>query len=164
MPCDGNLFSRTFTADAVPAPDPSVKAFVTPAASRGHRGGATRTLTLAATACARAAPGRTVPRRPRPAGGAPRAADAALLRLLDQYGAAALEMALADALTRGAINAASIAHLLDQRARARHTPPPLAVVLPDDPRVRDLRVTPHRLALRRLAPPASRPGGARWPR
>ena len=26
------------------------------------------------------------------------------------------------------------------------TPPPLDVVLPDDPRVRDLRVHPHRLA------------------
>src|SRR5712691_11687072 len=70
----------------------------------------------------------------------------ALLRLLDQYGAAALDAALADAVTRGAINAASVAHLLDQRARARHAPPPLAVVLPDDPRVRDLRVTPHRLS------------------
>ena len=70
----------------------------------------------------------------------------ALLRLLDQYGAAALDAALADAVTRGAINAASVAQLLDQRARARHTPPPLAVVLPDDPRVRDLRVTPHRLS------------------
>lgn len=70
----------------------------------------------------------------------------ALLRLLDQYGAAALEAALATALARGAINAASVAHLLDQRARARRQPPPLAVVLPADPRVRDLRVTPHALS------------------
>jgi len=69
----------------------------------------------------------------------------ALLRLLDQYGAAALDAALADTIHRGALHAASVAHLLDQRARARHTPPPLAVVLPDDPRVRDLRITPHRL-------------------
>jgi len=87
----------------------------------------------------------------------------ALLRLLDQYGAAALEAALADALTRGAINAASVAHLLDQRARARHAPPPLAVVLPDDPRVRDLRVTPHRLstydALLQPRPDPERPDG-----
>ena len=30
-------------------------------------------------------------------------------------------------------------------ALARKTPPPIAVVLPDDPRVRDLRVTPHAL-------------------
>jgi hypothetical protein len=87
----------------------------------------------------------------------------ALLRLLDQYGAAALETALADALTRGAINAASVAHLLDQRARARHAPPSLAVVLPDDPRVRDLRVTPHRLstydALLQPRPDPERPDG-----
>ena len=41
---------------------------------------------------------------------------------------------------------ASVAHLLDQRARARRQPPPLAVVLPADPRVRDLRVTPHALS------------------
>ena len=88
----------------------------------------------------------------------------ALLRLLDQYGAAALDAALADAVTRGAINAASVAQLLDQRARARHAPPPLAVVLPDDPRVRDLRVTPHRLstydALLQPRPAQEEPDGA----
>ncbi|MGH8697542.1 MAG: Mu transposase domain-containing protein, partial [Burkholderiales bacterium] len=68
-----------------------------------------------------------------------------LLRLLDQYGAAALDWALNEALARGAVSAPSVAHLLDQRARARRQPPPLAVVLPADPRVRDLRVTPHPL-------------------
>src|SRR2546425_4008077 len=78
--------------------------------------------------------------------GAPLASQtAALLRLLDEYGTAALDAALATALARGAINTASVAHLLDQRARARRQPPPLAVVLPADPRVRDLRVTPHAL-------------------
>ena len=81
----------------------------------------------------------------------------ALLRLLDQYGAPALDAALAAALHRGTLHAASVGHLLDQRARAHHIPPPLAVVLPDDPRVRDLRVTPHPLrpydAL--LRPPAA---------
>ena len=84
--------------------------------------------------------------------------------MLDQYGAAALDAALADAVTRSAINAASVAHLLDQRARARHAPPPLAVVLPDDPRVRDLRVTPHRLstydALLQPRPAQEEPDGA----
>ena len=68
------------------------------------------------------------------------------MRLLDQYGARALDAALATALARGAVNAASVAHLLDQRARARRQPPPLTVVLPDDPRVRDLRITPHALS------------------
>jgi len=78
---------------------------------------------------------------------APLAAQTArLLRLLDQVGAAALDLALAEALERGAISAASVAHLLEQRRRARRLPPPLDVVLPADPRVRDLRVTPHALS------------------
>jgi hypothetical protein len=53
---------------------------------------------------------------------------------------------MADALARGAISALSIAHILDQRARKRSAPPAIDVVLPDDPRVRDLRVTAHALA------------------
>ena len=68
-----------------------------------------------------------------------------LLQLLDRYGAAELDRAIAEALTRGAPSAASVAHLLDQRTRARNALPPLDTLLPDDPRVRDLRVTPHAL-------------------
>lgn len=70
---------------------------------------------------------------------------ARLTRLLDDHGAAAVEAAIAEALDRGAISAASVEHVLDQRARARRTPPAIPMVLPDDPRVRDLRVTPHAL-------------------
>ena len=69
-----------------------------------------------------------------------------LLRLLDQVGPGALDVALTDALARGALSAASVAHLLDQRRRARGLPPPVDLVLPADPRVRDLRVTPHALS------------------
>ncbi|HWA38272.1 MAG TPA: IS21 family transposase [Burkholderiales bacterium] len=72
-------------------------------------------------------------------------ATARLGRLLDHYGAAELDAALADALARGALSADSVAHVLDQRARARRAAPPLDVPLPDDPRIRDLRVTPHPL-------------------
>jgi hypothetical protein len=68
-----------------------------------------------------------------------------LTQLLDRYGAAELDRALAEALTRGSPGAASVAHILDQRARARKVLPALDPVLPDDPRVRDLRVTPHAL-------------------
>ena len=68
-----------------------------------------------------------------------------LLALLDRYGAAELDLALKDALGRGAVSAVSVAHVLDQRARARKAPPALDVILPDDPRVRDLRITPHAL-------------------
>jgi transposase len=69
-----------------------------------------------------------------------------LLDLADRFGAAALDAALAEALGRGAVSATAVAHVLDQQVRARRTPPPVAVVLPDDPRVRDLHVTPHALA------------------
>jgi transposase len=70
---------------------------------------------------------------------------ARLLHLLDQYGAAALESALQEAHTRGAFAAQSVAHILDQRRRARGAPVPLDPVLPDDPRLRDLVILPHRL-------------------
>ena len=69
-----------------------------------------------------------------------------LLRLLDQVGAPALDAALAEALARGAIGAASVAHVLEQRRRARRQLPLLDIVLPADPRVRDLRVTPHAIS------------------
>ena len=56
------------------------------------------------------------------------------------------ESAAAEALARGAISAASVAHVLDHRRRAGRQPPLLDLVLPADPRVRDLRVTPHALS------------------
>lgn len=68
-----------------------------------------------------------------------------LLHLLDRYGAAELDAAVAESHTRGAFAAQSVAHILDQRARARGVRPAVQVVLPDDPRVRDLVVTPHSL-------------------
>ena len=83
-----------------------------------------------------------------------------LLRLLDQVGAASLESALTEALARGAISAASVAHILDQRRRAHRLPPPVDLVLPADPRVRDLRITPHALKAydTLLAPPPPQEG------
>jgi len=80
-----------------------------------------------------------------------------LLRLLDEYDAGELDAALADAVTRDALSAWAIAHRLDQRARARRTPPAVPPFLPTDPRARAVRVTPHRLADYDglLTPPAS---------
>jgi len=69
-----------------------------------------------------------------------------LLRLLERHGARELNAAVSEALDKGALSAASVAHLLDQRSRHRSQPPPLPVVLPDDPRIQASRVTPHRLA------------------
>ncbi len=68
-----------------------------------------------------------------------------LLRLLDLYGAAALDTAIRDAHERGAFRAESVAHVLDQRRRADGDRPVMPVALPDDPRVRDQVVHPHSL-------------------
>jgi hypothetical protein len=70
---------------------------------------------------------------------------ARLLRLLDQYGPAALNAALVEAHERAAFSAHSVAHILDQRRRADGQLPPVQTVVSDDPRVRDLVVTPHAL-------------------
>ena len=72
-------------------------------------------------------------------------ATAALGRLLDRYGAQALEIALDEALDRGAPHPHAVRQVLERRRREQHAPPPIAVALPDDPRVRGLVVTPHRL-------------------
>ena len=69
-----------------------------------------------------------------------------LLKLLQRYGAKELNTAMAEALARGAVGAASVGHILDTRRRRRGEPPPLETVLPDDPRVRDQRVAQHSLA------------------
>lgn len=66
-------------------------------------------------------------------------------RLLDRFGAAELDAALDDTLRRGAISAASVAHVLDQRRRARHLPPPIEITLSDAIRQHDVAITPHSL-------------------
>src|SRR5581483_4649855 len=69
-----------------------------------------------------------------------------LIRLLDRFSAREVDAALADAIARGAISAASVAHVIDQRRRARHLPPPLELSLSADITTRDVVVTPHALA------------------
>jgi transposase len=68
-----------------------------------------------------------------------------LLHLLDQYGASELDVAIAEAHARGAFSAQSVAHVLDQRRRARGAPLRIEPVLPDDPRIRDLDIRPRPL-------------------
>ncbi len=68
-----------------------------------------------------------------------------LLRLLDRYGARALDEAVATALARNAPHLGAVRQILDQRRHAKGKPPPVAISLPDDPRVRDLVVKPHAL-------------------
>lgn len=68
-----------------------------------------------------------------------------LLRLLADYGPRELRAATRLALEREAFSSGAIAHLLEQRRRAQGLKPPVPVDLPLDPRVKDLRLTPHRL-------------------
>ncbi len=70
---------------------------------------------------------------------------AALLRLLERYGAAELEAAIGEALARAVPHPNAVRLALERRREQREQPPPLAVALPPDPRVRDLVVQPHRL-------------------
>jgi hypothetical protein len=71
---------------------------------------------------------------------------AALLRLLDAYGAAELSAAIAEALARGVPHPNAVRLSLERRREQRHQPPPLPLNLPEDPRVRDQVVRPHALA------------------
>jgi len=73
-------------------------------------------------------------------------ATAALLRLVAHYGPEPVDAALQEALGQGTIHIGAIRHILDLRWQQLHRPPPLAVTLPDDPRLADLSVTPHRLS------------------
>jgi transposase len=68
-----------------------------------------------------------------------------LVALLDSHGASALEEAIAQALTLPAPHLGSVRQLLDVERQRRNQPPALPIVLPDDPRVRDLRVRAHSL-------------------
>ena len=68
-----------------------------------------------------------------------------LLKLLDDYGAAELRAATRIAVERGAPTSGSIAHVLEQRRRARGLTPPVAIDLSHRPELRDLRLIPHRL-------------------
>jgi transposase len=66
-------------------------------------------------------------------------------QLLTQFGSTALEQALRETLARGSVSAESVAHLLSQQARAEKRPVRVPIPLPEDPRIRDLSVTPHAL-------------------
>jgi transposase len=68
-----------------------------------------------------------------------------LLKLLDQYGADTLDRSIAEAIQAGTPHLAAVRQILDRRRREAGLPPPLAVHLPDDPRVRNLVVHAHPL-------------------
>ena len=69
-----------------------------------------------------------------------------LIALLDMHGASALEEAIVKALELPAPHLGSVRQLLDVERHRRDQPPALPIVLPDDPRVRELRVRAHSLS------------------
>jgi transposase len=69
-----------------------------------------------------------------------------LTRLLELYGAEALNCALAEALKRGTPNLASVEFLLEQHRRAANRRPPLPVDLTERPELAALHVQPHNLS------------------
>jgi len=70
---------------------------------------------------------------------------AALLRLLDQFGAAELEAAIGEALKRGVPHPNAVRLSLTRRREQQDKPPPIPIDLPDDPKVRDIAVRDHDL-------------------
>jgi hypothetical protein len=68
-----------------------------------------------------------------------------LLALLDSHGASALEAAIAAALAEDAAHLGAVRHFIDSHAHARGRAPPIAVVLPADPRLHTISVRPHTL-------------------
>ena len=69
-----------------------------------------------------------------------------LLALLDTHGASALEAAIAATLAEDAAHLGAVRHFIDQHAHARGQAPPIAVVLPKDPRLHAISVRPQALS------------------
>jgi transposase len=69
----------------------------------------------------------------------------ALLQLLDRYGAAELEIAIIDALERDVPHPNAVRLNLERRREKRNQLPPVTLDLPNDKRVRELIVRPHKL-------------------
>lgn len=68
-----------------------------------------------------------------------------LRRLLGSYGRNALDAALKQAIERGAISSASVAHILEQTRRRAAQPPVISPRLSDDPRIHKQHAVPHTL-------------------
>ena len=69
----------------------------------------------------------------------------ALLRLLDEYGAAELRAGIDEALERGVPHSNAVRLSLTRRREQQNKPPPIPVELPEDPKVRDIAVRDHDL-------------------
>ena len=69
-----------------------------------------------------------------------------LLKLLELHGPDALERAVTAALAQASPSLGTVRQLIDLHRHATGHPPPVALHLPDDPRLQHARVRPHDLA------------------
>ncbi|MCP4289950.1 MAG: IS21 family transposase, partial [Gammaproteobacteria bacterium] len=69
-----------------------------------------------------------------------------LLRMLDQYGAEALESAIQESLSRGVSHPNGVRQALEHRREQRDQPPPTSITFPDKPEIQKMRVRPHELS------------------
>ncbi len=70
---------------------------------------------------------------------------AALMRLLERYGTAALQDAILEALLRDVPHPNAVRRVLERQREQTGTAPPVALVLPAHVRARDTPVRPHAL-------------------
>ena len=70
---------------------------------------------------------------------------ASLLRLLDRYGTAELQVAIEDALERGVPHPNAVRLALERRREELHLPPPVEMSLPQHVQQRDNPIQPHPL-------------------
>lgn len=70
---------------------------------------------------------------------------AALLRLLDRYGAAEVQASIEEALAGGVPHPNAVRLALERRRQALNKAPPIALILPEHVQRRDKPVRPHRL-------------------
>ena len=67
------------------------------------------------------------------------------MQLLDDYGASELEASIQIALLKEVPHPNTVRIHLEKQREARCQPPPIGIDLPDDSRVRNLVIRPHKL-------------------
>lgn len=68
-----------------------------------------------------------------------------LLSLLDRYGAEELELGMSYALAKNIPHPNTVRIYLERRREEKNLPPPMSILLPNDPRVRNQVIRPHSL-------------------